>query len=91
MKQCKVMVDAGRRKFLSGAGIAVAGVAASNMVTAPARAAPAAARVDYPVNRLANIRDLKVNEPLSVAHPDADAPGGAAEARHKGAVGRWTR
>lgn len=74
MKQCKAMVDAGRRKFLSGAGIAVAGVA-SNMVAAPARAAPAAARVDYPVNRLANIRDLKVNEPHGVAYPDADAPG----------------
>jgi arsenite oxidase small subunit len=74
MKECKSMVDAGRRKFLSGAGFAAAGVAASSVV-APAHAAPAAARVDYPVNRLGNIRDLKLNEPQSVAYPDADAPG----------------
>jgi arsenite oxidase small subunit len=75
MKECKAMVDAGRRKFLSGAGIAAASVAASGMVAAPAHAAPAPARVDYPANRLGNIRDLKVNEPLRVAYPDADAPG----------------
>ena len=29
----------------------------------------------YPSNRLANIKDLRVNEPLNVAYPDADAPG----------------
>jgi arsenite oxidase small subunit len=75
MKQCNAMVDAGRRKFLSGAGIAAASVAASSMVATPARAAPAPARVDYPVNRLGNLRDLKINEPLRVAYPDADAPG----------------
>jgi arsenite oxidase small subunit len=33
------------------------------------------ARVDYPSNRLANIADLAVNEPLDVAYPDADSPG----------------
>ena len=31
--------------------------------------------VAYPSNRLANVKDLKVNEPLEVAYPDADAPG----------------
>lgn len=75
MRECKGLVDAGRRRFLSGAGFAAAGMAAAGMAAAPAQAAPAAARVDYPVNRLANIRDLKLNEPLSVAYPDADAPG----------------
>jgi arsenite oxidase small subunit len=75
MKECKATVDAGRRKFLSGAGFAAAGVAASSMIAAPAHAGPAAARVDYPVNRLGNVRDLKLNEPLTVAYPDADAPG----------------
>lgn len=75
MRECKALVDAGRRRFLSGAGFAAAGMAAAGMAAAPAQAAPAAARVDYPVNRLANIRDLKLNEPLSVAYPDADAPG----------------
>ena len=40
-----------------------------------AKAAPAPARVDYPSNRLANVHDLKVNEPLNVSYPDKDAPG----------------
>ena len=69
------MVDAGRRKFLTGAGLAAAGMAAATVVPSPAESAPAPARVDYPSNRLANVRDLKPNEPLDVAYPDADAPG----------------
>jgi arsenite oxidase small subunit len=74
MQRCHKMVDVGRRKFLSSAGLAAAGAAAA--VAAPqAKAAPGAARVDYPSNRLANVGDLKPNEPLNVAYPDADAPG----------------
>jgi arsenite oxidase small subunit len=70
------MVDVGRRKFMSGAGMAAAGVAVTSVVPAhQAKAAPAAARVNYPANRLANIADLKVNEPLNVGYPDNDAPG----------------
>jgi arsenite oxidase small subunit len=41
----------------------------------PIRQAQAAARLDYPANRLANVADLVVDEPLEVAYPDADAPG----------------
>ena len=41
----------------------------------PPKAPPGLARVNYPSNRLANVRDLKPNEPLNVAYPDADAPG----------------
>jgi arsenite oxidase small subunit len=40
-----------------------------------AEAAAPLARVHYPSNRLANTSDLKPNEPLQVAYPDADAPG----------------
>jgi arsenite oxidase small subunit len=69
------MIDAGRRKFLTGAGVAAAGVAAAQISPPQAKAAPAAARVDYPSNRLANLKDLKVDEPLNVAYPDQDAPG----------------
>jgi arsenite oxidase small subunit len=69
------MVDAGRRKFLTGAGIVAAGAAAATVVNSPAKAASTAARVDYPSNRLANVSDLKVDAPLQVAYPDADAPG----------------
>lgn len=75
MRSCDKIVDAGRRKFLSGAGFAAAGVAAASVVPGVAEAAPASARVDYPSNRLANMRDLKADEPLQVAYPDSDAPG----------------
>ncbi|WFU54778.1 arsenate reductase (azurin) small subunit [Bradyrhizobium pachyrhizi] len=75
MSRCDRMVDVGRRRFMSGAGLAAAGVAVSSITPSSTQAAPAAARVDYPVNRLANVEDLKLNEPLNVSYPDANAPG----------------
>jgi arsenite oxidase small subunit len=75
MKRCERLVDVGRRQFLSGAGIAAAGAAAASVIPQPAKAAPAQARVDYPSNRLGNVRDLKVDAPLPVTYPDQDAPG----------------
>jgi arsenite oxidase small subunit len=69
------MVDVGRRKFLSGVGTAAAGAAAAGLSIPEAKAAPPSARVNYPSNRLANVSDLKVNEPLGVTYPDGDAPG----------------
>jgi arsenite oxidase small subunit len=75
MKRCDLMVDAGRRKFLSGAGMAAAGAAATTALMGEAQAAPPPARVDYPSRGLANLRELKLNEPLSVTYPDRDAPG----------------
>ncbi len=75
MKQCDVMVNLARRRFLSGAGMAAAGAAAATISTREAKAAPPAARIDYPSNRLANVSDLKVNEPFSVSYPDDAAPG----------------
>lgn len=74
MDACRKMVDLGRRKFLTGAGMAAAGVAAAAAVP-QAKAASSSARVDYPSHRLANISDLKPNEPLDVSYPDSDAPG----------------
>ena len=75
MKQCNAMVDLGRRKFLSGASMAAAGAAAATIAPREAKAAPPSARINYPSNRLANVSDLKVNEPFSVSYPDSDAPG----------------
>jgi arsenite oxidase small subunit len=75
MRRCEKMVDVGRRKFLTGAGVAAAGAAAATVLPVAAKAAPGAARVEYPSNRLANVRDLKANEPLNVSYPDPDAPG----------------
>jgi arsenite oxidase small subunit len=75
MKSCDRLVDIGRRRFLSGAGVAAATVAAAAVVPQTAEASAPLARVVYPSNRLANVTDLKPNEPLQVAYPDADAPG----------------
>ncbi|WP_315736019.1 MULTISPECIES: arsenate reductase (azurin) small subunit [unclassified Bradyrhizobium] len=75
MKKCDLMVDAGRRRFLSGATVAAAGAVAASAMSTPAQAAPSQARVAYPSSRLANVSQLKTNEPMDVAYPDADAPG----------------
>lgn len=76
MARCVKLVDVGRRQFLRGGTMAAAGAAAA--IAVPARAQQAGtglARVEYPANRLANIGELVVNEPLYVAYPDDDAPG----------------
>lgn len=75
MKRCNALVDAGRRQFLRRAGAAAAGVAAAAVPAREGKAAPDPARVVYPSNRLASVRDLKLNEPLNVFYPDSDAPG----------------
>ena len=75
MKRCDQKVDIGRRWFLSGAGVAVAGAAAATAMPQKAEAAAPLARVAYPSNRLANVGDLKPNTPLEVSYPDANAPG----------------
>jgi arsenite oxidase small subunit len=75
MKRCRNLVDTGRRQFLRGTGLAAAGLATAAAIPSEAKAKPSLARVSYPSNRLANVKDLKPNEPLDVAYPDADAPG----------------
>ena len=86
MKRCDLLVDVGRRRFLSGAGMVAAGAAASAVLpTAEAKAAVPTARVTYPSNRLANVKDLKPNEPMDVAYPDRRCAGRPAQARQAGA------
>lgn len=79
MSRCSKMVDIGRRQFLRGSGYAVAGAAVAVSIPVESQAATApnsgSARVEYPSNRLGNIKDLIVNEPLDVAYPDDEAPG----------------
>ena len=75
MKRCAGLVDVGRRQFLRGGAIAAAGVATATTLPPRARATATQARVEYPSNRLANTKDLKVNKPLDVSYPDEDAPG----------------
>ncbi|GGO38693.1 arsenite oxidase small subunit [Gemmobacter aquaticus] len=73
--KCNRLVDVGRRQFLRGGVLGAAGAAAATVLPAGQVQAQALARVEFPANRLANVGDLKVNEPFDVAYPDADSPG----------------
>jgi len=88
-KRCDKQVDLGRRLFMRGGAMAAAGVAAAGAVSTPAAAKPALARVAYPAGKLGTLSQLKANEPLAVAYPDADAPGVLLKlgARVQGGVG----
>ena len=74
--KCNRLVDTGRRQFLRGGVVGAAGAAATTVMgSGEANAQPGLARVDYPANRLANIADLTVDEPVDVSYPDQDSPG----------------
>lgn len=77
MRACKQLVEVGRRQFLRGGGSVAVGAAAAIVGSREEAqaASPALARVTYPSTKLANIKDLKLNEPKEVAYPDADMPG----------------
>ncbi len=76
MKNCEGMADKGRRFFMSrGAFVAAAGAAAAATGGTSAQAAVGSALVNYPTQRLANIKDLKVDVPAKVSYPDKDSPG----------------
>jgi arsenite oxidase small subunit len=75
MKGCDKLVDVGRRQFLRGAALGTAGAAAASLLTTTAKAKPLPARVEYPSNRLANVKDLKPNTPKEISYPDKDSPG----------------
>lgn len=73
--KCNRMVDVGRRQFLRGGLVGAAGAAAATVLPPGQAKAQGLARVAYPSNRLANVADLVVNEPMDIAYPDADSPG----------------
>lgn len=76
MRGCDKLVDVGRRNFFARSAAAAAGVAVTAALpVSAARAAPALALVSYPSTKLANLRDLKVDEPKDIAYPDDDSPG----------------
>jgi arsenite oxidase small subunit len=75
MKRCDLMVDVGRRQFLRSGGAAIGtAVVVAGAVAGEAEASPALARVTYPTKKIANLRDLKVDEPIAIAYPDKDSP-----------------
>jgi arsenite oxidase small subunit len=75
MKRCSKMVEVGRRQFLRGGIAAAAALPVVGLATREAKAASNGALLTYPSNRLGNVKELKPNEPMDVAYPDADAPG----------------
>jgi arsenite oxidase small subunit len=75
MKRCDKMVEVGRRQFLRGGFAAAAALPVIGFAAKEAKAATSGARVDYPTTKLANIKDLKINEPMDITYPDDDAPG----------------
>jgi arsenite oxidase small subunit len=76
MTRCRALAEVGRRQFLRGGSIAAVGAAAAAVAGSEAKAATVpGARVSYPANRLANLSDLKPNEPLEVTYPDEASPG----------------
>ena len=75
MNRCDKMVEVGRRQFLRGGFAAAAALPVVGFSAREASAASNGALLDYPTTKLANVKDLKLNEPKEVAYPDADAPG----------------
>lgn len=74
-KSCEKLVDLGRRQFLRGSGVVAAAGVATAVGATVANASVPLARVSYPSQKLANLKDLKVDEPLDITYPDADSPG----------------
>ncbi len=75
MPKCDRLVDVGRRRFLRGGATAAAGVAASVVAVSDTRASPSLARVAYPSTKLANVKELKVDQPVDITYPDDASPG----------------
>jgi arsenite oxidase small subunit len=75
MKACDQLIQLGRRQFLRGGATAAATAVAAGAIAGRAQATPALARINYPSTKLANVKDLKVDNPVQIAYPDADSPG----------------
>jgi len=73
--KCNRLVDVGRRQFLRGGVLGVAGAAAATVLPSGARAETPRALLDYPSAKLGNLADLKVDVPVDIGYPDADSPG----------------
>lgn len=69
--KCDKLVYVGRSQPIRGSATVAAGAASLTMAGGKAKAAPANARVDTSSNRLANLADLKVGQPVDIEYPDA--------------------
>ncbi len=75
MKRCDKLVEVGRRQFLRGGLATAAALPMVGLMAKDANAATNGALLDYPSGKLANVKNLKLNEPIEVSYPDEDAPG----------------
>jgi arsenite oxidase small subunit len=75
MTSCNRLIALGRRQFLKGGATAAAATLGAAAIRRDARATPALARVTYPSTRLANVKNLKTDEPVQIQYPDKDSPG----------------
>ena len=75
MKRCDKLIEVGRRQFLRGGLATAAALPMVGLMANNAKAATNGALLDYPSAKLANVKDLKLNEPMDISYPDEDAPG----------------
>lgn len=73
--RCSKLTEVGRRQFLRGGLLGAAALPTLGFGATQAKAATGAARLDYPSNKLGNVKGLKLNEPMEVSYPDENAPG----------------
>ena len=64
MESCNRLVELGRRQILSGGASAASATVAAGIIPQHADATPALARITYPSTKLANVKDLKVDNPV---------------------------
>ena len=83
MTSCNRLVALGRRQFLKGGATAAAVSLGAAAIARDARGTPALARVTYPSTRLANVKDLKLDQPVQIQYPDKDSPGVIIKLGHK--------
>ncbi len=74
MAKCRNLIDVGRRQFLHGGSLAVAGAAIASC-SPEEKSLRQSAILSYPSTRLANLAELTLNEPFDVLYPDDSAPG----------------
>ena len=82
MKRCDKMVEVGRRQFLRGGLLRGRGVAGRGAGGGEAKAASNGALLDYPSNRLGNLKDLKVKRASRHCLSGRRQPRAPAQARH---------
>jgi arsenite oxidase small subunit len=75
MKTCNRLLDLGRRQFLRGGATAAAATVAAGIVPQRVGATPPLARITYPSAKLANLKNLKTDDPVQIQYPDKDSPG----------------